>query len=117
TPRVALTGVAFGPPMSIIRHRFGGNLRAARASVLRAVRHVPPLASHDSFSTTRSTVGGNGAIGRRTDRGRQPGAPRRVRRPEWTGSRRRGSCDSELWASWLSALSWPSAPAGPRAAG
>jgi len=31
--RVASTGVAFGPPMSMIRHRFGGNLRAARASV------------------------------------------------------------------------------------
>ena len=33
--RVAPTGVAFGPPMSMIRHRFGGNLRAVRASVLR----------------------------------------------------------------------------------
>jgi hypothetical protein len=33
--RVASTGVAFGPPMSMIRHRFGGNLRAARVSVSR----------------------------------------------------------------------------------
>jgi len=31
----------------MIRHRFGGNLRAARACVLCAVRHVPPLASSD----------------------------------------------------------------------
>jgi len=29
----------------MIRHRFGGNLRAARACDLCAVRHVPPLAS------------------------------------------------------------------------
>ena len=33
--RVASTVVAFGPPMSMIRHRFGGNLRAVRVSVLR----------------------------------------------------------------------------------
>lgn len=30
TVRVAATGLAFGAPRPIIRHRFGGNLRAAR---------------------------------------------------------------------------------------
>ena len=33
--RVAPVGVAIGPPMSMIRHRFGGILRAARAGILR----------------------------------------------------------------------------------
>src|SRR5262245_18631899 len=32
--RVAPVGVAIGPPMSMIRHRFGGFLRAARAGIL-----------------------------------------------------------------------------------
>src|SRR6187549_1246572 len=33
--RVAPVGVAIGPPMPMIRHRFGGILRAARAGILR----------------------------------------------------------------------------------
>src|SRR6476619_3748555 len=33
--RVAPVGVAIGPPMAMIRHRFGGILRAARAGILR----------------------------------------------------------------------------------
>src|SRR5262245_52764319 len=33
--RVAPVGVAIGPPMPMIRHRFGGILRAARVGILR----------------------------------------------------------------------------------
>jgi hypothetical protein len=35
----------------MIRHRFGGILRAARAVILRVVRYAPPLASRDSVDT------------------------------------------------------------------
>ena len=39
--RVATTGVAIGAPVPIIRHRFGGNLRAART-----VPESPTAAHH-----------------------------------------------------------------------
>src|SRR5215207_2523776 len=44
TAGVRPTGIAFGSPVAMIRHRFGGHLRAAQARSCIAVRHAPPLA-------------------------------------------------------------------------
>jgi hypothetical protein len=46
------TGIAFGSPVAMIRHRFGGHLRAARMRSCNAVRHAPPLASPTPWEGT-----------------------------------------------------------------
>ena len=90
--RVAPTGVAFGPPMSMIRHRFGGNLRAARAGVLRRrPSRTAARRSADSLRPSRPT----GRPGRRRSgtartarRRRRSGRRRRTRRPRSAGATR-----------------------------
>jgi hypothetical protein len=48
--RVALVGVAIGPPMHMIRHRFGGILRAARAGILRRPPTCTAARARDSIN-------------------------------------------------------------------
>src|SRR3990172_522187 len=65
-PRVAPTGVAIGAPSPIIRHRFGGNLRAAEtgpeppiaAPPLRVPRSLPPPFETDCRGPRRRTGAG-----------------------------------------------------------
>ena len=52
TAGVRPTGIAFGSPVAMIRHRFGGHLRAARMRSCIAVRHAPPLASPTPWEGT-----------------------------------------------------------------
>src|SRR5688572_19816459 len=52
TAGVRPTGIAFGSPVAMIRHRFGGHLRAARARSCIAVRHAPPLAPSTPWEGT-----------------------------------------------------------------
>ena len=90
--RVATTGVAIGAPVPIIRHRFGGNLRAARtvpesptaAHHLRVPRTFRLLESRTPGSPTRngrrfasSVPASGGGMGRPT--GGRTGEHRRDR--------------------------------------
>ena len=93
--RVAWTGVAFGPPMSMIRHRFGGNLRAARASVP-APSSVTHRRSLPSFTPT--PVGGRLWMQHRAPgvhAGERAGQSRRERRPRSTGANPADSFEEE----------------------
>jgi len=74
----------------MIRHRFGGNLRAARACDLCAVRHVPPLAS---LRPHRPAGRPSPGTGHRTTEaaGRGAGVARRRRRPSRSGQPDRGA--------------------------
>ena len=59
------TGIAFGSPMPMIRHRFGGHLRAARARSCVAVRHAPPLAPPTPWEGTVDRGRSAARVGRR----------------------------------------------------
>jgi len=65
TAGVRPTGIAFRSPVAMIRHRFGGHLRAARTRSCNAVRHAPPLAPSTPWE---GTVDGTRARGRRASR-------------------------------------------------
>ncbi len=58
--------VAFGSPVAMIRHRFGGHLRAARAWTCVAVRHAPPSAPADALGGHRRRGSGPEGDGRQT---------------------------------------------------
>jgi hypothetical protein len=92
--RVAWTGVAFGPPMSMIRHRFGGNLRAARASV-----SAPSSVTHRrSLPRLADPVGGRLWMQHRAPgvhAGEQAGRVRRRRRPRSAGANPDDSFEEE----------------------
>ena len=70
------TGIAFGSPVPMIRHRFGGHLRAARTRSCVAVRHAPPLAPSTPWEGTvdgsASTRADGGLRICRIGRGRVP---------------------------------------------
>ena len=80
TPGSRRTGVAFGPPMSMIRHRFGGNLRAVRASILRRRPSRTALAISPATSANQRRFRGR-RIGQRIHGWDVAGAPWRERRP------------------------------------
>ena len=64
-----------GRRCAMIRHRFGGHLRAARARTCVAVRHAPPSAPADALGGHRREEAGLRATGggRASHAGRRPG--------------------------------------------
>ena len=88
--RVALVGVAIGPPMHMIRHRFGGILRAARAGILRRRPSCTAARARDSINhleDSRWRTPWNGIGQRTTGLGRGTGRGGRMHRPRSIGNR------------------------------
>ena len=87
--RVAPTGVAFGPPMPMIRHRFGGNLRAVRTGAPSRRPSRTALRRPPSLLPSAEGSPGRRRIGQRVGRAGRPGrAGVEGSRPRSTGATR-----------------------------